>query len=64
MKLITYIYENKENIGVLNADETRVIPLCSLGIYSPSINDLISDYTLEALVNTVSSQLDNLDVNT
>ncbi len=64
MKLITYIYENKENIGVLNADETRVIPLSSLGIDSPSMNDLISDYTLEALVNTVSSQLDNLDVNT
>ena len=64
MKLITYIYENKENIGVLNADETRVIPLSSLGINSPSMNDLISDYTLEALVNTVSSQLDNLDVNT
>lgn len=64
MKLITYIYENKENIGVLNADETRVIPLSSLGIDSPSMNDLISDYTLEALENTVSSQLDNLDVNT
>lgn len=64
MKLITYIYENKENIGVLNADETRVIPLSSLGIDSPSMNDLISDYTLEALANTVSSQLDNLDVNT
>lgn len=62
MKLITYIYENQEAIGLLTADETGVIPFKALGINSPTMNDLISDYSLETLTNTVSSQIDNIDL--
>ena len=40
MKLLTYIYENKETLGVLDPNETGVIPLEKFGVSFGSMEEL------------------------
>lgn len=43
MKFVTYLYEDKSSVGVLNADETAVIPASELGLRAQSMNELIGE---------------------
>ncbi|MGN0666352.1 MAG: fumarylacetoacetate hydrolase family protein [Huintestinicola sp.] len=49
MKFLTYLYDNSEEIGVLSADENRVIPLSMLGISFSGMEQLASEITDEQL---------------
>ena len=43
MKFVTYLYEGNSSVGVLNADETAVIPVTELGLKAQSMNELINE---------------------
>lgn len=43
MKFVTYLYEGNSSVGVLNADETAVIPVSELGLRAQSMNELIDE---------------------
>lgn len=45
MKLLTYVFEEKEQIGILNEKETAVIPLSSCGISSKDMNTFLEEQT-------------------
>lgn len=47
MKFLTYIYDNKETIGVLDQRETGVIPVESFGLSFSSMEDLAINLTRE-----------------
>ncbi|MBQ8687292.1 MAG: fumarylacetoacetate hydrolase family protein [Ruminococcus sp.] len=47
MKLLTYIYENKEQLGVLNAAENAVIPLSAFGVSYKDMEELAVTMTRE-----------------
>lgn len=49
MKLMTYGYEGKESVGVLNQVETGVIPISACGLFAKDMNDFIDGLTEEKL---------------
>ena len=49
MKLGTFIYNNKEEVGVLTKDLKAIIPLKALGFSYSSMNDLIENASKEEL---------------
>ncbi len=52
MKLLTYIYNNTESIGVLSGDEKQVVPCTDLGISYPTMEELAVKITDEELAET------------
>ena len=49
MKLITYNYNNKEQVGILNKNEQGIYPIKALGINYETMNDLIENITDEEM---------------
>ena len=47
MKLITFVYEENEQVGILSKDEKRVAPIRELGLPYLTMNDLIRGLTEE-----------------
>lgn len=45
MKLVYFLYQEKEQAGILHTDGTRVAPLAMLGVTYPDINSLICGVT-------------------
>ena len=45
MKLVNFLYQEKEQAGILHTDGTRVAPLAMLGVTYPDINSLICRVT-------------------
>lgn len=56
MKILTYIYDGKEQIGFLTEDEKGIVPFSEVNIDETSINDLIENYTLESLLAKVKEE--------
>lgn len=51
MKLITFKYDNLEQVGILTKDEKGVYPIKTLGVAYNSMNDLIENITEKELSN-------------
>lgn len=43
MKFVSYLYADKNAVGVLSADEKHIIPVKALGLTSDNMNDLITE---------------------
>ncbi len=50
MKLVTYIHNEKEEIGYIINDGKEIMPFAEIGIYEKSINELIESYSIEELI--------------
>lgn len=59
MKILTYIYDGKEQIGFLTEDEKGIVPFSEVNIDETSINDLIENYTLESLLAKVKEETES-----
>ena len=49
MKLITFKYNNKEQVGILTKDEQGIYPIKTLGINYETMNELIENITDEEM---------------
>ena len=45
MKFITFKYNHKEQVGILNKNEQGIYPIKTLGINYTTMNDLIENIT-------------------
>lgn len=62
MKFVTFIYEGKTSVGVLNAAESAVIPATELGLKAQSMNELIDE--LSGALPDIPQGAKELDLNT
>lgn len=49
MKLITFKYDNKEQVGILNKNEQGIFPIKTLNVNYENMNDLIENITNEEM---------------
>jgi 2-keto-4-pentenoate hydratase/2-oxohepta-3-ene-1,7-dioic acid hydratase in catechol pathway len=61
MKVLTYIFENKEQIGFFIEEEKAIVPFKEVGIEESSINDMIENYTLEEILEKVNKAVLDAD---
>lgn len=55
MKIVTYMLDdNLEHIGFLTDGDSKVVPFDAFGINAKSVNELIENYSLEELIESVS----------
>ena len=50
MKFITFKYDNKEQVGILNKNENGIFPIKNLNVNYENMNDLIENITDEEMV--------------
>lgn len=62
MKIVTFNYNNCEQIGYLVDCEQRVMPFAKVGILCESVNELIEKYTLNQLLDTVATNETKIDI--
>lgn len=59
MKFITFIHNNKEQVGILSKDETKVYPLNILGVNYKTMNDLIENISNQEMT-TLHTKLEDV----
>lgn len=58
MKIVTYTYEDKEQIGFIY-NEDRVIRLSDIGVASEDVNQMLDKYTLEEVLSLYKNNLED-----
>lgn len=62
MKIVTFSYESREQIGYLVDHEQRVLPFAKVGILCDSVNELIERYPLNELLKIVEINESKVDI--